>query len=51
MESTIMYGHVHIIQMGYIWLVTHETDLSTISVHPPTVLLHGLFNNHSKLIV
>jgi len=50
-EGTIMCGHVHIIQMGCIWLVTHETDLSTISVHPPTVLLHGLLNNHSKLSV
>jgi hypothetical protein len=27
MEGTIMYGHVHIIQMGCMWLVTHATDL------------------------
>jgi len=51
MEGTIMYGHVHIIHMGCIWLVTHATDLSTISVHPTTVLLRGLLNNHSKLSV
>ena len=39
-----MYGHLHIIQMGCVWLVAHETDFSTISVHPPIVLLHGLHN-------
>ena len=48
MEGTIMYGHVHFIQMGCIWLVTRATDPSAIPVHPPTVLLRGLLNNHSK---